>query len=285
MMKTLLLLTAVSIFGLQAHAWGHLSWLETDVNKDAYLIYHSIRDKKINYCVEVKDTKAYSDASLAMQTKMALTVWLRYLELTTAAHVKISRVPCSSPTVNLRVVAEPDFAKGEDGFARTTPQPSEHGPFINIELNTGCRQKDYNNEMIAGMDFSKVWNGNVSAMQTVIRQISFEHLQTVDGFAQGYLKNRYSKSAVSYMSYSVLIHEMGHAFGLCDTMPKHGHNCDQDFRSKDLSDPTAVMFRPQAYYPQHDDLIGLLELYKRFKDLAPTDKQGKSEKPKGKTAI
>ena len=66
-------------------------------------------------------------------------------------------------------------------------------------------------------------------------------------------------------SFTFMLHEFGHAFGLCDTYVG-SNNCDPNYSSPtDIAEqPPSVMRCDDPIYLYPDDIEGIRQLFKRF---------------------
>jgi hypothetical protein len=254
------------MIGAQASAWGHFAWLPKDPNLNTYLIFRTLQEKVVNYCVASTDPSQFSEESLDVQTQMALSVWLRAIENYRHVHVSIQRVSCSSPSLNLRVTAKRGEVNDYQGVGSMFVVPWEHGPVVNIALST-----DFVKKTALGafrlLDFGGLYGGTPTNLRAELKKISFDHPQTATSMVSQF-GGKYSANQIAMNSYSVLIHEMGHAFGLCDTLDDMiEKSCDKVYRSATPSQ-TGVMYQPGPFFITGDDLAGLLALYDRYQPAA-----------------
>ncbi len=260
-----------SLTGSRAMAWGMMTSLNGP-HKKAHLVFPVYEHHSINYCLRL-DRKTVAAGhfhyrSVNIEIRMALRQWLNAVKKITG-FVEISRVRCFSPKLNLMVTIGPKPSGTVD------KDPS----FSWAEWNTGFREYYhafvistyryfYNGTSYPTYDLQYVVKQYLASKNLTLRgfikmisadQTSFD---TIAGFVQpqwGYA----SKPVVYNTSYGDLLHEFGHAFGLCDTYNVK-LNCDPDHVSNWYYQPKSVMSAGNFLHLSTDDIAGIRHLFLRF---------------------
>lgn len=244
-----------------AGAWGHSS----DLNqawKAAHLIFPALEQQEIRYCIQNEAPERFSTTQLDLELNTALNVWLAPLSLRLGGRsVRVRLIPCSSPDLNLKVTVGPESEYPELG-AYQIPVIEETRIYSLVKLNSEFIY-ERENKTYQIVPLSSFLPSDAHLRDT-LEKISFSHPETVENFAQ---KVGFPYRAVFWSSYRVLVHELGHSFGLCDTYEPQFDRCAPDFRSSASPEgqPESVMKTSDFFYLTEDDLAGLEALLERYR--------------------
>lgn len=244
----------------EAYAWGHSRDLDSAWH-GAHLVFPVLKHGTIRYCLEIdpRDPEAgnrFPDPSVDAQLLTVLNVWLRPVyEAGLADKVSIVRVTCDDPSVNLRVLIGEETKYVRLGAYQIIGQGSAGQMFSTIKIATQFLWKNY-----GFVDTASFFRGN--GFYRVLQEIAFE-----DGYALNSFSSKYGldRHAVFWSTYRVLLHELGHSFGLCDTIESQLGRCDHGF----LTDQRKNSVMSDSWYMSltSDDREGILQLFRRFQHL------------------
>lgn len=238
-----------------------------------HLIFPVLARQEIDYCIRVADAvKAdFSDASIDEQTKMGLSLWLAIAEEVIKQRVTVRRLTCDSPGVDLIVAVEastkfPDLAS----FQQLTC--NEKRCLSRIILNTAYRDPK-NTTAPAMLDFGLLAQ-QADASRSVVQLMDAGRVGRMTIYEFG-AKEKVAGDKIAGSTYPLLIHELGHAFGLCDTYSiddTFSKRCDPLFTTTKTSSeqPLSIMKDGGGYmYLTPDDEDGLKRLFLRFSSDGP----------------
>jgi hypothetical protein len=229
----------------------------------------------ISYCIQFdpRTPSRFDPNTLSPQIESALRVWLAALSPPLDRRVRIEGQPCRPPyrTPDLVVALGPTLP-GDDSngaFADIIPGTPSYDGSVLVKIDTDYLWKerrgypdlpDGDYEWIDFASFVRADRGET--LPSLLRQISFSRPVTLTEFrkARGLEQNR-----VFFSTYRVLVHELGHGFGLCDTFePLYEKNCDPAHRTP-RPQPESVMLNSKSFYPLPDDVAGIRALFARFR--------------------
>ena len=253
----------ISLTLLWAAHSAHAKWAELQSRDRSRLILSLIqKHPQIHFCLNVKNDR-FSDESLQIQVESSIALWLKPLKRVGISSVEVMRVPCNDITpvgldgVDLAVVVEDDPNPKLTSYQQEVDAGDEEVPVIH--LLTSFRVDEH----VTVDDFIRYLPKGMTLQQTLF-EITFQNPTNIFDYSQ---KFGFDYRVIYQSSYPTLIHEMGHAFGLCDTykqvFPKF---CDPQYMSslKQMSQPPSVMRDSDAFYLKKDDLIGLEALFTRM---------------------
>ena len=260
---------ATQVLSSNAMAWGIIAGIgdPASLGSAAHLTYAVLVKKQIQYCVDNFAPKDYDTASISTQVEAALSLWL------TAANYRMSEVPiikapCGSGSNALRIVISPNNPNSGLRGAATGAHWARNIFYSEIDIDSNSQFISTNGTKAFIFDFKDflddlgkaLGRSNFGLIQA-IRYVSFEnHLGSAD-VAQ--LLDT-APDVISGSTYTVLIHEMGHAFGLCDTYG--GNNCASGTPPpEDQLD--SVMKSNGDVFLEPDDIAGIRGLFDHYRRL------------------
>ncbi len=262
-------LVATQVLSSNAMAWGILanSVDPKSISGGASLTHTILTKRQIRYCVDNYDPKDYDTASISMQVEAALSLWL------TAANyrlgdVPIIKAPCGVDPSDLRIVILPnDPYSGHHGAAEfVRPYGQVYHPQIDFDSN--FQFVSTNGTKAFSFDFKDLLDDLGKALGRVnfglvqaIRYVSFENHLTSADIAQ--LLDT-APDVIAATTYGALIHEMGHAFGLCDTYG--GNNCELGTPPPE-DQPDSAMKGDGNFFLSADDIAGIRWLFDHYRRL------------------
>ena len=259
MFKTFTISALFTLFLAQASfGWGHLKTVAS--HPRSFLLSSVLTKKQIHYCVEAKpDAKSlgFQVESLQIQIEQALSIWLDEVRRLGGPEVKVDGAICSldqSQDVDLEVIV---YESGEvNRYPYTVTVDFPHPVvFINLSAVLEARQTIFHI-----LDFSKLVPDGTS-LPNFLKEVTLTHPQTLIEFSE---KIGISPEQAHINTYSILFHEFGHAFGLCDTNAAM-KDCDPEHSSGDGNhQPSSVMRNAAFLYLTPDDRDGLSRLYQRY---------------------
>lgn len=237
-----------------AHAWGHVDFIGTDW-RNSTLTYALLSRNMIRYCVDVVHKNRFPPVHISLQVKEAIQVWLSATN--SYKNALVLEVPCRQKEADLVVQVGPESEFTEmSGYQ--VPQLDGNRYYSFVKLNSDYIYTE-GKEQFRVIDFAQMIP-LIPPQMKVMEEISLRKKMNVGDFSEKY-KIHYQKAYLN--TYKMLLHEIGHAFGLCDTEEELFQYCDMKFRTQDR--PPAVMNQADFFYLTADDKAGLDSLFERFR--------------------
>lgn len=239
-----------------ADAYCHLKELKQPHLAPAFLVSKSLNEKVIYYCYQSDDYQLFPIKSLAIQIEFAIGVWLSAVP--EYDEVELIGVPCSDSRLDLLI-----FVGRSTG---ATPAYQELVRYRNrlvnkivvdtsfIDKDTGHRAKD--TKSVVGQTYQE--------FSEFLDTVSYENPMTTDEASDTFHTDPYQ---MWNSTYPILLHEVGHAFGLADMYRgEFSTQCDQKNRSRRKVNGRGRMIMNGAdqFYLGQDDYHGIRSLFKRF---------------------
>ena len=242
-----------------------------------HLVFPVLAKKEIDYCIRIAEAvKAdFADVSIDAQTRMGLSLWLAVAEEVIKQRVTVRRVACDSPSVDLIVAVEPS-SKFPDLASFQQLSCNELRCFSRIILNTAYRDPK-NIDFPAMLDFGLLAQ-QVDASRSVVQLMAAGRDRRMTVYEFG-MEEKMTKGKIAGSTYPLLIHELGHSFGLCDTYAiddTFRKRCDPLFTTTKTSreQPLSIMKDGGGYmYLTPDDEDGVRRLFLRFSSGRAADQQ------------
>jgi hypothetical protein len=257
--SVLVISTSVNLVPSVSLAWGHMNYLSESNStwRELYLVFPVLKRKKIQYCLNI-DTSAQEEfqaGSVATQLEAAIQLWLAPVRRARLIdQVEIKQVGCGDGTHDLMVVIGPEFQYPKLGAYQMEVGPDGR-PVTMIKIDSsgefaGRKIRDIKNLLISK---------NVK-LASMLKEVA-----TIPGLSLNAFSNLYAidQTSVGWSTIRLLVHELGHSFGLCDTRPDQLERCDTKFLTNKMdstvmSDVTFLSLAP-------DDEAGIVALFRRFK--------------------
>jgi hypothetical protein len=256
----------VLLAGSEARSWGVLIDFDPgNPKRKNHLIDKAVNKGLITYCILNEAVNEYDTASMETQLRKALSLWTSALRQYTKAEVKLERMDCSPGTQDLKLRIGPS----------SVPYLNFTGVEANgmtIVINSGLEIRNTEDvsdtTLYRATDFKTFLLRGHSLVETMDLISSLKPMD-VEGYSK---TSGYEYYRVYVSTYVMLIHEVGHAFGLCDTYgDAFDKRCSKNHRSsRDVaSQPVSVMSSSEIFYLTEDDLGGLEMLYYIAKGISP----------------
>ena len=242
-----------------------------------HLVFPVLAKQEIDYCIRIAEAvKAdFADVSIDAQTRMGLSLWLAVAEEVIKQRVTVRRVACDSPSVDLIVAVEAS-SKFPDLASFQQLSCNELRCFSRIILNTAYRDPK-NIDFPAMLDFGLLAQ-QVDASRSVVQLMAAGRDRRMTVYEFG-MEEKMTKGKIAGSTYPLLIHELGHSFGLCDTYAiddTFNQRCDPLFTTTKTSheQPLSIMKDGGGYmYLTPDDEDGVRRLFLRFSSGRAADQQ------------
>lgn len=232
-------------FPFLALAWGHSPKADTSAN----LSFNAISQKRISYSIS-DSSGLYNEKSLQLQLRSAIRLWLD--GLTDTRTIELKKLSCNK-TVDLKLFVSPD-----------TNASNHYGPGF-------YESKNIQGKANAVIHMNSVFMDNLTPHPVRdFLELFNKDVFNGENFLKSLIKEMHSHQSLSQKhnipyddlyanTYSFLIHEVGHAFGLCDT--GFSSSCDAKFRSS--HQPDSIMKSGEYFYLTDDDKEGISNMRKR----------------------
>lgn len=281
-----------------AYGWGHLKTTSWGLDRtNLFLVNRILKDKKIFFAVENDVPNEFSSANLATEVRQAIQTWLSVVPERFWTGLEIIQVDNLDPRVQVRYLVTDNEQRLSRSFSIY-----KKGIFAKWKGEIYSDVSD----MLGFATFET--NDSQNYFFTLVYNTRLEDTHSLADFlppGQSYseflekisLREKLTTSQVSKMlgvhpeqqnSYMVVLHELGHAFGLADTYESTIGYMDPEFRSHpkkkeiwQVGKKGIMNYLPKGlrqYYPSQDDSRGVNRLFTRFIATAKRSTFGKNGK-------
>lgn len=238
--------------------------MNTDKYRQAYLAWHVLVRQRIRYCIIIDPSVApnFQRESIKLQLESSLVTWLSVVK-EKYGMPRLIEVPCTSKKFELQLFVGPDRAF-PNLFAHQGIVFLSGRPAIAIILNTEF--KDGDRAPVMDMEDTMPFLGikDMKRLSDTLAKIRSQPALSIEKFAKQYGA---IPDFLTLTTYPTLVHEIGHAFGLCDSAPSGFKNCDPAY----LKPPYENTVMSDAAYvtPTRDDEEGIISVFDRTMDMVP----------------
>lgn len=237
--------------GPRARAWALRANLRTEDYR-ATTSFSILKENRIHFCIRFA-APGFDKEALAAQARTAFRIWIRALGGTRKAEpVAVNEVSCSSPTLNVMIDVS-SYQTRYLGYTRNSLSGGRAFSYLNLSTGFVCANAPPNHALI---DFETL-SGSRKALD---RDLSMF-------LAAPWTSEAYSDSRrlplerVECSTLPVLIHEVGHTFGLCDTYGgRPQQECDPALQSPQQA--SSVMSGIYSFFLTPDDREGLRQAFR-----------------------
>lgn len=245
-----------------AYSWAHFKSLRDPFLGKKYLVAKVLNEQKINFCIDVSEADAFNPENLAIQTEMALKVWLEPLKNIGISGISIKNVKCDHSELSLKVAIRSDktqYIAFEALEFFKNAKTSKQDAYPRIIFNTAAKRKHLDTLEIlkpGELDFRNTLR-RLTRRKIDSKQFGVNCLTNADTSIEEAKKK-------GYMSiFHLLVHEVGHAFGLCDTYEDRNEDlCDKEYTTRTHNE--SVMKDCTQSYLTKEDVEGITSLFLRF---------------------
>jgi len=247
--------SSLIISSLNCFAWGLLNNLRNEDIRRSTLYFKALNNKRIRYCVDIADRSAFKPKLIDVELRTALGIWLEAFELSPI----LEKVSCSNP-MDLVVEIGPEVRYKNVGSYHAALIRKEHLTRY-IKLNTDM-EHTYDGKTSKIVDFASFYPAQTD-LKSNLKGVS-ENRESVISLSA---KISEPPIVVYWSTYRILIHELGHAFGLCDTKENETAFAECDKAWKSEIQPPSVMRETSYFYLLPDDVKGvnMVKQYLSFK--------------------
>jgi hypothetical protein len=270
---TAILIVATGLAANRASAWGFMSDINRPVGVN-HLVHKVRRNHEIRFCLLNEDPNEFQDWSIAEQIRKALELWKKaFIDL--SGDFSVTQLDCRNPNIDLKI----HIHRADQIYlglpARATMHHRGALAFAYIELNTAFEITSSDGLRYRVWDFGSLFSGQRQALIAAMESISFSNPRSVFTYVLDGNRRMGNLPLTSYpqklhlSSYAQIIHELGHAFGLCDTYQNGYETCDPHFLTAPTASgqPDSVMKSANDYfYLTRDDVNGIRALFETFRD-------------------
>jgi hypothetical protein len=251
----LLLAIVMALSPSAALAWGFLPDIdapEGEQMRESYLPYAVITQGAVTICLRNDRPDRFNDQSIKMQVEAVLGLWLD----AAGESASVKWDACTDTDVDLVVnivdVDEPfiAYASFEDVGNRTLSSITFNTAFEG-EPPERAVSEDFVSLLPAGSQFPEVFKRITGAPTTI------GHFAAI---------NNLSYMQVFLSSLPTLLHEMGHAFGLCDLYGEEIEYCDKDHLTPVVGSSMMLDTNGDSFNLAQDDIDGIRAVFKFYRD-------------------
>lgn len=267
--------TLLLIAGPRARAWALRANLRTDDFR-ATTSYSILKSGRIEFCVRYA-APGFDRDGIAAQARLAFAIWIRALQPGgKPVRVTVSEVSCASPTLNVMIDAS-SFQSRYLGYTMASGSAGRRFSYTNLSTAYRCQGARPNHAMI---DFEALV-GSRPALDHEL-ELFEKSPWSCEAYAE---TRRLPLVRVECSTLPVLIHEIGHTFGLCDTYwgtPQK--ECDPELQGTGLhgpgpgphgrDQPSSVMSGVYAFFLTPDDIEGVNQAFRFVRSRAIQDSGG-----------
>ena len=256
---------AGALFPSNAYCWGHLLSISQGLAA-ATLTSASLKRHTINFCVSSAPEGAPIDpVSIEKQVRLIITMWLQPALEIIGSDVLINHVSCDDKRLNLKIKIGADnrSEKAASTYAKMDGAHQYEEILIRTNYRTLVLGQSY---PIA--DFAwivKRFNASTGNNYSEQQFLGYAEQHRLDAFGVG--REARVNGLVSFnSSFNILLHEMGHAFGLCDMyQPALSESCDMNHVSNPINESDSVMREGGQMHLEQDDRDGVKSLFVRYR--------------------
>ena len=196
----------------EASAWGLHRFFFEPTHRDIYLVRPIVEGRPIRYCLEISDENRVRPSSLDQQVRHALGIYQRVLtQGSRAPQSQFERVDCASAQLELRVRIAQTETSSNHGEALPLIERRSGRRYYQITLNPEPTVAAISGGLtdtlsFLGFDFQRFRQSLGRVGDLISTDPSL--------FATRYRANL---RQVQASTWPLILHELGHAFGLCDT--------------------------------------------------------------------
>jgi hypothetical protein len=255
---------AMCLLSSHAGAWGLLDAIDRtdafDPETTAYFPFNILRYGQLNVCVDNQKPDQFSTESLEAQVKAALKIWLREVPVANSlVQIKKCR-KFSLDQVRIVVGDQPEHAEltGYGQPHSVSPQRWVYWIYINTafkDLGHRTSSTGFTQDIAKWLKQDEPLEPQLLALDTV----------TLKDFAAQHGIAEYD---AWLSSYSLLLHELGHAFGLCDLYEPEIDRCDKRYMSRAQPERGIMQGDPLTFGLAQDDVDGIRAAFDIFKGWA-----------------
>ncbi len=219
--------------------WGHLKHFEKA--KSTYISEWILNGLPVKYCIERNGADA-SDDLLSAYVEEGLRTWLNDDEIKDCGVYNKRGEIIDLSKVRLEKVKPPcDVNAGYLIFSFGNSNGPSKGEYCSVD--SGCGASPVIS--ISGYSYKQTISDIQKMSGKIVRDLSgSETASLIDG------------------AYRVVVHELGHAMGLCDQYMDH--NCSWFYRTNSF--PPGVMMHSPGLKITYDDAMGILTIFDRLID-------------------
>jgi hypothetical protein len=255
------------LFSSNAYCWGHLLSISQGLAA-ATLTSATLKSHTINFCVWTAAQGAVIDpASIETQARLVIKMWLQPARAYIGADVTINRVSCDDKGLNLKITLGTDnrLDKAATTYSRSDGHHQYEEIVIRLNYRTVVLHQSY-----PIVDFGwivKRFNPHTGHSYNLTELIDYAAQHRLSSFDVARLAR--VNGLVSFnSSFNILLHEMGHAFGLCDMyQPAMSESCDMNHVSNPINVSDSVMREGGQLNLEQDDRDGVSSLFMRYQKM------------------
>jgi len=261
----ILLILFTSFWSMQVLAYGHLIGVNYKQYRKNFLISNLVLNQDIYFCIDNHYPDDFSNKSLELQTRKALEFWIKPLKEKYNLQTKVLKTICSDKKLDIMIKIAIHNSYNHAFFRILDLENHSRKDYGVIQFNypkkVGIRNFDF-------LKWSQVSPKKWEKFLNNLNDQQLGHQYILDNTQWFPEVDHYSFKGNTW---STMIHEVGHAFGLCDLYMgsnkkfyKGRENCDENHFTGHTKG--AVMNNTKSFYLTQDDIDGVFSLYERYLD-------------------
>jgi hypothetical protein len=238
-----------------AFAWGHIIYFNDPDLAAVHLVFPALKSHRISYCLAIDSAVAnrFEETSIEAQINSVIQIWLRPVQdHGLIGRVQILRTPCSENTFDLKIAIGPELKYPSLGSYQLESLEKDH-KFTLIKINSNFQW-----DSVSVVDFKALVGP--SKFTSVLSRLQQTDAVSPDQFG---MDNGLDYYTLFWSTQRILLHEMGHSFGLCDTIPSQvSLHCDPNHLTQQFK--LSVMSDSNFLSLTNDDIDGIVSVFNRF---------------------
>jgi hypothetical protein len=256
-----------------SYGWGLKNELTDPRVMATSLAYKINTTGKIKYCITIAaESSRFSDSIIDYEFRAALGVWLSEYTKITGKSIEVQHVNCNTHADIVVLLAATEAGDASNGaFMEYIKSNNPENDYLRLKIDTDyvwheTRSLPHNpNGIYIWQDSSVLIDYKAGeSLQDLLEHINIENPTSLDQFATA---RNLPYNTVFWTTYRVFLHELGHAFGLCDTDELlFIIQCDSNYHSEEAQ-PSSLMKDSNYFYITPDDSEGMRAIIQRIEKL------------------
>lgn len=248
----------LAISGQFAAAWGLSTQVESSIYRQYLLAAKTLKNKRLFYCVELSPDFESHRKSIEAQTEAAVVAWWTPVKDKISPDSIVDVAKCGDRKVDLKVVVGHFGVNGDVHIAGARNDDRTYSlPIEIVEINLDY-PFDYLGQIVFASDFSDIVGRTHRELNSFLDQFILRQDYYLTEFAAQY---HLDPAPIEASTWSILLHEIGHTFGLCHTYSMK--SCSDRYRLQlpESSQPESIMKQGGFVSLASDDIEAINNLF------------------------